>query len=99
MDKRKHHRVGATWNMHVPAYEAFPVLCGDPVEAGAAVVPGTDASCVLESASSRFRDDVGVMGPGQVLGDVNSERSEAVNSLHCCPVSVVRACPPPCCFL
>lgn len=76
--------------------QAFPVLCGDPVEAGAAVVPGTDASCVLESA---FSDAAGVMGQGQVLGDVSSDGSEAVNSLHRCPVSVVGHVPPPCCFL
>lgn len=45
--------------------------------------------------SSRFSDDAGVMGPGQVLSEVNSEGSEAVYSLHCRPVPVVGHVPHP----
>lgn len=37
----------------VVSSEAFAVLSGDPVEAGAAVVPGANASCILESTLPR----------------------------------------------
>lgn len=49
----------------------------------------------LLGLSSRFSDDAGVMGPGQVLSEVNSEGSEAVYSLHCRPVPVVGRVPHP----
>lgn len=53
----------------------------------------------LLGLSSCFSDTVGVMGPGQALSDVNSEGSEAFNSLHCCPASADRPFPLPGFFL
>ncbi|CAB1457121.1 unnamed protein product [Pleuronectes platessa] len=85
-------------SIHVAEFkERWPALF-DPFQGGAAAIPGGDAAsqdalygAPVEVAENpgvhvELPDGVFVMGPGQVISDVDPEELEAADSLHLGPV-------------